>query len=623
MTQGIDAVSQCLHVLRLVNRAKHQLDSRALFAALQTLEELEHVHLRRVAKFTFAQRVERRIPVMREAVQAAVIADLKEWFYQLRDSSRTAGTLAMRRARDRQARWRRLSQQRLQQGFFSSVIELVMDEENERNILDNEEVRIDFRPLYQCIHIHVTLGRAAGFRKMYEEDRQAQVDLITTSTLDLNNPEALQTLGKMLQELVGFFIVDHVVIHTTQDFRSKARVDVLWTMVSDKVTRLLAEATRKCSDLQRLFEVRKMLMCFVSALEGYMYNCRKPRELMVILAERYAALIMEGCGDRFKQIIEDDEYRPMEVTSAEELDAVRSAYAFPDSAIGPANEYGSGDSGTAEGYPRTLPFSSIVPLYCVDVKRCVGEYYQYVAGDDGQAAVAAADSVILQAMDRYLTKTVLPSLIAKLRSTILSQVVQIVINMEYFESACGEFERFLSLQRISKRSIGRRDSETNVVQLRARTGFVEARDRCERRVYELINAKIDQFISLAEYNWLPKRPSTFPSQYILDLVTFLKAVFTSVLTGLRPQIRKLVRFEAIDHLATSLNTLLFGPKVEKFNVFFVQSADCDIKCLESFLEELGDPNLLDTFVDLKQVGDLDGEGEMGNPCSSPHFMRTI
>jgi hypothetical protein len=82
MTQGIDTLNRCLHVLRLANRAKHQLETRALYAALQTLEELENVHLRKVSRYTFAQRLERKIPAMRESVQQAVIADLKEWFFQ-------------------------------------------------------------------------------------------------------------------------------------------------------------------------------------------------------------------------------------------------------------------------------------------------------------------------------------------------------------------------------------------------------------------------------------------------------------------------------------------------------------------------------------------------------------
>lgn len=627
MSQGVDSLAQCLNVLRLVARAKHQLDSHALFAALQTLEELENVHLRRVSQYTFSQRLARRIPLMREAVQDSVIADLKEWFYQLRDLSRKAGTLAMKRARDRQVRWRRLSQQRKQMGFSSSILELVMDEENEGDILDNEEVHIDFRPLYQCIHIHSTLGKANSFRKMYEEDRQAQVDLIVSPSVNFNAPEALKSMGKMLQELVGFFIVDHVVVHTTQEFRSKARVDVLWTMVSDKVTRLIADATRKCSDLQRLFEIRKMLMCFVSALEGYLYDCHKPRELMVILAERYAALIMEGCGERFRKIVDEDEYRPMQVSSEEELEAVRSAYPFQESTQGLVSQgstregrvskdssYSSPSAGRSTGsFPRTLPFSTILPLCCVDVKRCISEYYQYVAGEDGHAAVAAADSVLQQAVDGYLTKMVLPALLAKLRSTILSQVVQIVINMEYFESACGEFERFLYNQRISPHLDMPQGEDGSVgrVKLRARAGFVEAKIRCERRVYELVNIKIDQFLDLSNYSWMPSTPIPEPSQYMVDLVGYLKMVFTSVLVDLRPQIRKLVRFEAVDHLATSLTTLLFGSKVTQFNRNFILCAQADIQTLQTFLEELGDPNLLDTLTELQQVSSEEKEKGWG------------
>lgn len=42
------------------------------------------------------------------------------------------------------------------------------------NILDNEDVQLDFDPLYQCLHIFDVLGCRNEFKLIYEENRQVR-----------------------------------------------------------------------------------------------------------------------------------------------------------------------------------------------------------------------------------------------------------------------------------------------------------------------------------------------------------------------------------------------------------------------------------------------------------------
>jgi hypothetical protein len=134
------------------------------------------------------------------------------------------------------------------------------------DLLEDERIKIDCRPLYQCIHIHEKLGRKNEFKKHYEEDRQAQIDLILKTKIDLS-PEGQKALSDMLQEILGFFIVEHRVAHTTQEFRSKARVDVLWTMVSERITRSMTEVIRHCTDLEALAHIKESIKLFIPVLE--------------------------------------------------------------------------------------------------------------------------------------------------------------------------------------------------------------------------------------------------------------------------------------------------------------------------------------------------------------------
>ena len=42
----------------------------------------------------------------------------------------------------------------------------------EGNVLDNERLKVDFTPLYQCIHIYGALDALDEIRKSYQADRQ-------------------------------------------------------------------------------------------------------------------------------------------------------------------------------------------------------------------------------------------------------------------------------------------------------------------------------------------------------------------------------------------------------------------------------------------------------------------
>lgn len=61
----------------------------------------------------------------------------------------------------------------------------------------------------------------------------------------------------------------------------------------------------------------------------------------------------------------------------------------------------------------------------------------------------------------------------------------------------------------------------------------DARHAAEAEIYTSLNAKIDQFLQLADYDWLvlAQGDNTEASDYLIDLITFLKSTF-SVFTNL-------------------------------------------------------------------------------------------
>jgi len=81
----------------------------------------------------------------------------------------------------------------------------------------------------------------------------------------------------------------------------------------------------------------------------------------------------------------------------------------------------------------------------------------------------------------------------RLDSKNLAQIVQILINLEYLEKACVALEELLMNARSTHRA--------GQLKLAATSEFGNTRKTAEKRVFELVNSKIDDFLEIADYDW--------------------------------------------------------------------------------------------------------------------------
>ena len=103
-------------------------------------------------------------------------------------------------------------------------------------------------------------------------------------------------------------------------------------------------------------------------------------------------------------------------------------------------------------------------------------------------------SFCLQSLDELLSEKVCKSLVERLNSQYLGQIVQILINLEHFEIACQELEQLLIAARSSTSAGG-------PIVLNATEEFRGNKKTAEKRIFELVNSKIDDLIETAEYDW--------------------------------------------------------------------------------------------------------------------------
>lgn len=577
--EAVETLQLCLHVLDMANRVNYLVEEQKYYSALRTLEELQTVHLRKVIQYEFARHMHESIPVMQNSVKDAVTEEMKGWLYSVREVSRQVGKIAMEQMSLRQERWKvRVSQNpELRSVPVSSPIEIVMNEENEFNIINNDELEIDFKPLYQCLHIHEELGKLSEFKTNYEEDRKAQANLIISQsyTLRENNEKGFEAF---LQDVVGFFVIEQIIVQSTQNFRTRGEVDSLWNTVITKVVKLVAESLDDCRDPELFQQIKISLFTFIQTLEDYGYNVNTFTDLVLIVFQKYSDMLKHKFSVDFHQTIIDDDYMPMQV-SRETYDAVVDACWFKE------------DNRISQGFPKILPFSQAYPSCCLDVKNFVDQYYQFAEEDSKKYSYV--DDIVQQTLDHLLIDHVDGALRGKLQSTNMSQIVQIIINLEYFENACSELEKLLKTKRSSHRG--------GKIKLYAIDEFRETRKKAEKRIFELVNSKIDDFLELADYDWIPVSIHEYPSPFLQDMIGFLGALISSTLYNLPVSIKTFIYFDALSHLATSIRDLILNPDVKKINSNAIINFDVDVTFLENFARGLDDPNIADAFLELRQI----------------------
>lgn len=93
-------------------------------------------------------------------------------------------------------------------------------------------------------------------------------------------------------------------------------------------------------------------------------------------------------------------------------------------------------------FPRTLPFSKVVPYCCEDIREFVSQFYLFVEGFNQEQN--EMDELVKESLDTLLIQYVHSVWLKKLESRSLSQIAQIIINLEYFQGACADFEQLLT-----------------------------------------------------------------------------------------------------------------------------------------------------------------------------------
>ncbi|OKL56749.1 hypothetical protein UA08_07879 [Talaromyces atroroseus] len=583
--ESLRALQDCLEVLRLSNQVHDLLGKKNHYAALRALEELQNVHLKEITQYKISELIQRSVPATQRAIAEAVMTDLNTWLYRIREMSQYLGEIALYHTNLRKTRLKERAQKLsyLEQFKLNSAIELVSDEHEEYDLLQNEDLQVDFTPLFECLHIHRSLGQMDRFRAEYATTRRRQKELLLPSSITLVDADGA-SLHTLLEEMTGFAIVERSTMKKVPDLRSSVDVEELWDSMCHTAAGLITAALPEVDNAESLLKIKNLIALFMQAMDTWNFSVAVFDRLLLTLFGRYADLLKTRFSDDFQEIVSTDDYMPMPIQNLEEFDKVINvSWYTPEK---PREE---------QTFPCVLPFSQMYPLCCIDIRNFVNQFYFFSNDDFSHSDVI--DETLKTALDDLLSNQVCETLVERLSSQYLGQIVQILINLEHFEMACQELEALLVAAQSQASTAG-------LISLNATTKFRNNKKAAEKRIFEVVNSKIDDLIETAEYDWTPTIEPTEPSNYMQTLTRFLSNIMNSTLLGLPTEIKELIYFDALSHAANRILALPLSPEVRKINPYGVLALAKDVEYLAAFVDSLGNPILRENLDELQQTVNL-------------------
>ncbi|KAH6684202.1 exocyst complex subunit Sec15-like-domain-containing protein [Halenospora varia] len=584
IAEASEALKESLKVLHAVNQAHDLIRKKKYYGALKALDDLQNEHLiptiqnKYATQHKLADIIQKSIPASQKAISEAVMSDLNTWLYRIRETSQFLGEVAfyhteLRRTRQKE---RMEANPYLQNFKLNSAIELVYDESEEFDVLDNEELQVDFTPLFECLHIHEALGQSDKFRADYAATRRQQKELLLPSSVNLLEDDE-NSLSSLLEGIAGFAIIEKATMRRAHNLRSPVDVDELWDSMCNTSIKLITKALDQVDNAEVLLKIKGVIALFIQTMDGWGYSVVALDNFLLKLFEKYAELLKKRFSDDFQEIVSTDDYMPMPISNMDEYDKVVNVSWFTPEK--PREEL---------TFPCVLPFSQMYPLCCIDIRNFLNQFYFF--SDDHFQQPNVIDETLKKSLDQLLSEKVCNSLVERLSSQYLGQIVQILINLEHFEIACKELEQLLIAARSSTSAGG-------PIILDATEEFRSNKKTAEKRIFELVNSKIDDLVETAEYDWMAPTLETEPSNYMQTLTRYLSNIMNSTLLGLPREIKELIYFDALSHAANMILALPLSPEVKKINPNGVAALAKDVSYLADFVESLDNAIILKENLD--------------------------
>ncbi|XP_071792572.1 exocyst complex component 6B-like isoform X2 [Asterias amurensis] len=598
----VEHLQLCLPVLQMYCKLNEQMEAKRYYTALKTLEQLEHTQLPRVTRYRFCENMAKNIPKLRDSIMEASMSDLKDFLESIRKHSDWIGEEAMKQVQKRS----NMEDNIFGKGIVAPKKESSLVEADNTNpfsdeIEEDEEIspldKVDFSPVYRCLHIYSVLGMRETFEGYYRKQRGKQSKLAIQPHGHMY--EKLEHYKKYFYQILGFFVVEDHILNTTEGLVTRQYLNDLWNTALSKIAATLRNNSAYCTDATLLLQIKDQIVLFTHTLSSYGFNTAPIVELLLDLKDQYNEILMNTWVQVFRyitssdpkcEIFENDNYTAIIVETSHDYNEITRTIPFLSEDI------------EKQPYPKRLPFSEFVPKVYKQIKEFIYACHKF--SQDLHLTQTERDDMIRKSTNILLTRTLSGCLTALIRKQSLGlvELVQVTVNTIHLEHACTHLESFIS------NITGTTGDNIHAAGLQSTNIFRDARSEAELEIYKRLNAKVDQFLELASYDWTLDEPKGHASGYIMDIIRFLEGSFKAFV-HLPGKVAQTACLSACKHLSEALMEFLLDSNIRLMTMGAIQQFSFDIIQCELFANSEPVPGFREgalqmTFVQLRQLLDL-------------------
>ncbi|XP_048457033.1 exocyst complex component 6B-like [Rhincodon typus] len=353
--------------------------------------------------------------------------------------------------------------------------------------------------------IHRGQGAQDTFENYYRKQRKKQARLVLQPPSNMH--ETLDGYRRYFNQIVGFFVVEDHILHTTQGLVNRVYIDQLWELAVSKTMSALRTHSSYCSDPNLVLDLKNLLVLFADTLQGYGFPVNQYFDMLLEIRDQYSEILLKKWSGVFRYILELDNYSAIPVSNEEEYKRVMGQFPFHDPEL------------ENQPFPKKFPFSEFVPKVYSQIKEFIYACLKF--SEDLHLSSTEIDDMIRKSTNLLLTRTLSNCLqnVIKKQHVGLTELVQIIINTTHLERSCKFLEEFIT-------NITNVPPETiHATRLYGTATFKDCRHAAEGEIYTKLNQKIDQFLQLADYDWMRAEPNGHASDYLIDLIAFLRSTF--------------------------------------------------------------------------------------------------
>ncbi|KAI9553349.1 hypothetical protein GHT06_021247 [Daphnia sinensis] len=593
MKTTIEMLQSCLPVLRAYIKLQQQMKEKRYYPALKTLEQLEHIHLPNISHYRFSEHMKKSLAKVRESIKEASMVDLKDFLESIRKYSPKIGEVAMRHTAEQlniDISANSSAIKRLISPTMSGEFDYEAPSESEYSVEEDLSAQdlVDFSPVYRCLHIHTVLDAKETYENYYRKQRKKQARLALQPPTNMH--ETIEGYRQYFHGIVGFFVVEDHVMNTASTLVNRSYLDDVWNIAVSKIASSVRTHSSYCTDPALMLKIKNLVMLFSSTLKTYGYSVSQLVELLQEIRDHYNEVLMQRWVHVFRDIFDEDNYHPIQVTTPAEYQRVIESFPYRDSNL------------EASPFPKRFPFSSLVPKVYRQIRNYIQACLQF--SQDLNLADQEIDDTLRRYTNLLLTRTLSGCLSTLIRKPSLSllQLIQISINTNYLEESNAWLEEFIAQLTGASREL------SHIARLQGRAVFRDVRDDAEQQIYEALKRKMDEFMELANYDWQLNEPSGQASSFLMDLIAFLQSTFQAF-TNLKEHVAQNACLTACRHIAEILMDLLLSDDVKSISMGALQQVNLDVIQCEQFAASepvpgFEDGTLLSSFLDLRQLLDL-------------------